>query len=138
MRLDIGQFGWLRDKITTEPWRSRIFGDMDFPTQILVNEYVGEMGIASHFEDEDSFGPVIATVSLISPTLMRLSKPLVHDNDCEELEDGGMTKVLLEPNSLFVMRGEAREVWRHGISRTAKVVPVRGGGTVRRDEGYRR
>ncbi len=35
-----------------------------FPTQILVNEYVENFGISSHFEDEDAFGDVIATVGV--------------------------------------------------------------------------
>ncbi|GMI21602.1 hypothetical protein TrCOL_g7407 [Triparma columacea] len=138
LREDIGQFDWLKSKMTSPPWRSLIFGSLPFPTQILVNEYVGVQGIASHFEDPSSFGPIIATISLLMPTLMRMSKPLVPDNDCEDLVTGGLTKVLLEPGSLLVMKGEAREGWRHGISRTAVNVPVRGGGTIRRDDGYRR
>lgn len=49
----------------------------------------GNAGIASHFEDEESFGPVIATISLISPTLMTLKKPKEHNNDCEDLHEVG-------------------------------------------------
>ena len=101
-----------------------------------VNEYEGTCGIASHFEDTSAFGPIIATISLISPTLMSLTKPKVKDNDCEDLSD--FTKILLEPCSLFVMEEECRFDWRHGISRTAELVPLPDGKFIRRDENYRR
>lgn len=142
--LDLGQLAFLQAKMESPAWRPYIFGDLAFPTQILVNEYVEEAGIASHFEDEQAFGPVIATISLLSPILMTLTKPLEHNNDCEELVDGGMVKVVLEPNSLFIMRGDCRYAWRHGISRKAKVVPYPlasargdGKGRRRRREGAR-
>lgn len=49
-----------------------VFGEdrKHFPTQILVNEYVENFGISSHFEDCDAFGSVIGTVSLVSPIFM--------------------------------------------------------------------
>ncbi len=95
-------------------------------------------GIASHFEDEDAFGPIIATISLISPTLMLLKHPKEHNNDCEDLHPDGLVKVLLEDRSLFVMQGDCRYKWRHGISRTAKCVPLPFGGVLKRDSKYRR
>jgi len=49
-----------------------------------------------------------------------------------------MTKVLLEPNSLLVLKEAGRFEWRHGISRSSKFVPLREGGTITRDENYRR
>ena len=83
--LDLSQFSFLIDKFVQSPEFSPIFGGTrdSFPSQILVNEYIGMNGIAAHFEDEEAFGPVIATISLLSPTLMILTKPKVHDNDCE-------------------------------------------------------
>jgi hypothetical protein len=33
-----------------------------YPDQVLVNEYVRNHGIRSHFEDTEAFGPVIVTV----------------------------------------------------------------------------
>ena len=70
--LDIRVFDWLRDKLESPAWRDRCFGEAPYPTQILVNEYNGLDGIASHFEDEEAFGETIATVSLLAPTLMSM------------------------------------------------------------------
>lgn len=51
---DLSQFDWLKEKIMGDTWHSRIFGTKEkydngddndysnFPTQILVNEYIGE------------------------------------------------------------------------------------------------
>merc|ERR1712151_484509 len=77
-----------------------------FPTQILVNEYLENFGISSHFEDEEAFGAVIATISLLSPIFMSLEKPREHNNSCQDLECE--LKVLLEPRSLFVMSEDCR------------------------------
>ncbi|CAE8603084.1 unnamed protein product [Polarella glacialis] len=92
---------------------------LDFPTQILVNEYLDNFGISSHFEDEEAFGRVIATISLLSPIFMSIEKPREHSNSCQDLLHE--TKVLLEPRSLFVMSGDCRYHWRHGISRHRQV-----------------
>lgn len=85
------------------------------PTQILVNEYVGQCGIANHFDDDDAFGDTIVTISLGQPIWLNLQKPRVLTNQCQDLIDE--TRVLLEKGSLFAMQKDARFLWRHGISR---------------------
>eukprot|EP01025_Chloroclados_australasicus_P042724 TRINITY_DN45431_c0_g1_i1.p1 TRINITY_DN45431_c0_g1~~TRINITY_DN45431_c0_g1_i1.p1 ORF type:complete len:175 (-),score=0.03 TRINITY_DN45431_c0_g1_i1:53-577(-) len=55
------------------------------PNQCLVNEYVRNQGISTHFEDTSSFGDTIMTVSLISPIFMTLSKPRFATNQCTDL-----------------------------------------------------
>ena len=101
-----------------------------------MGRYVGCNGIATHFEDEAAFGPVIATVSLLSPVLMSLQQPKDHNNHSMDLV--AKTKVLLERRSLFVMAGDCRYKWRHGISRAATHIPLPGGGVAVRDESYHR
>lgn len=91
------------------------FGDAGFPSQVLVNEYRNNLGIASHFEDFGAFGPVILTLSLVNPIYMTLKKPLMRTNGCDEYHE--IHKVLLEPGSLLVMEGDARFDYRHGISK---------------------
>lgn len=44
------------------------------PTQVLVNEYIGTMGIFSHIDDPYAFGQVLVMISLNDPIIMRLSK----------------------------------------------------------------
>jgi alkylated DNA repair dioxygenase AlkB len=94
----------------------KFFGDdKGFPSQILINEYRNNLGIASHFEDFLAFGPTILTISLISPIYMTLKKPKVRCNSCHEYWD--IQKIYLEPGSLLVMEGNARYEYRHGISK---------------------
>ena len=130
--LPISQFDWLKTKFETSPWKERVFGNNIFPTQILVNEYEGMSGISSHFEDEVSFGDVIATISIISPVLMSLQCPKEHNNDCQDLL--ASTKLLLMPKSLLIMAGDSRFKWRHGISRGARHVYLKDGSSLSRDE----
>lgn len=135
--LDIRQWDWLARKLQSKTWRARVFGNAPFPKQILINEYVGCTGISTHFEDEEAFGPVIATISLISPILMTLEHPRVHTNECTDMLEPP-SKVLLEPRSLFMMSESARYEWRHGISRH-RIVPLPNGSVVARNrDSYRR
>lgn len=91
------------------------FGDAGFPSQVLINEYTDRLGIASHFEDMEAFGPIILTISLINPIYMTLKKPTERTNACENYQD--IHKILLEPGSLLVMQDDARYNYRHGISK---------------------
>ena len=36
--LGLGEFDWLKERFESALWRSKVFGDTPFPTQILVNE----------------------------------------------------------------------------------------------------
>jgi len=128
-------------------------GLMEAPSQVLINEYKNNMGIASHFEDFDAFGPVILTVSLVSPVYMTLKKPAKlpdreesNINACDTYDD--IVKVLLEPGSLLVMKGDARYKYRHGIGKYKWVnLPREATATdetettprrIKRDDSYRR
>ena len=160
---DSGMRKWL-DK--TMPFFERE-GLMEPPTQILINEYKNNMGIASHFEDFDAFGPIILTISLVSPVYMTLKKPTIEPkihrendnsniinnenenennlNSCDSYDD--IIKVLLEPGSLLVMKGDARYKYRHGIGKYKWVNLPKSTDTpsermaatrIKRDDSYRR
>ena len=73
------------------------------PDQIIVNEYLAGQGIAEHI-DRDSFGPVVATVSLVESWPMLFKSP-----EDEEIE------VLLRSSSLALMTGASRTLWKHEI-----------------------
>jgi alkylated DNA repair dioxygenase AlkB len=75
------------------------------PDQVIVNEYLPGQGISAHVDHVPSFGPVVASVSLLSACLMEFTHP----------EDGTRVPVHLEPGSLCVMTGPARFTWRHAI-----------------------
>lgn len=71
--------------------------------QIIINEYLPGQGISKHI-DSPLFGPVVASLSLLSDTIMKLGK-----YNEEEKE------ILLEKNSLLILSGEARKDWWHMI-----------------------
>jgi alkylated DNA repair dioxygenase AlkB len=75
------------------------------PDQVIVNEYLPGQGISAHVDSVSSFGPVVASVSLLSACVMEFIHP----------EDRTRVPVRLEPGSLCVMTGPARSVWRHAI-----------------------
>ncbi|KAJ9442903.1 hypothetical protein DIPPA_31097, partial [Diplonema papillatum] len=72
------------------------------PDQLLVNRYGRGVGIAPH-TDQRALGPTVATVSLLSDTVM-------------EWEKGGRkVRTPLPVGTLCHMEGEARCLWTHGI-----------------------
>ena len=101
---DINEFKFIIDR----------FMDMNlfstFPDQILVNEYVGQMGIASHHDTEIAFGDTIVTLSLVNSCWLVLK----HEQE---------TKLLMEPRSLLVMKQDCRYLYKHGITKS-KWVPI--------------
>jgi alkylated DNA repair dioxygenase AlkB len=113
---DLDQFDFITEKLIELGYFTKELP----PTQILVNEYVGQMGIATHFDDEHAFGDTIVTLSLGTPVWMTLEYPRERTNQCQDLV--GQTKVLLERNSLFCMRQDVRFKWRHGIPKKSKWV----------------
>jgi alkylated DNA repair dioxygenase AlkB len=75
------------------------------PDQVIVNEYLPGQGISAHTDRVPCFGPVVASISLLSACVMEFSHP----------EDKTCVPVRLEPGSLYVMTGPARFTWRHAI-----------------------
>merc|ERR1719195_827145 len=77
--------------------------------QVQANEYLADSGIGVHVEDPAA-GPAFATLSLLQPVQLTLSRarngrPVPkEDRDREDC-----IKVLLEPRSFLVLQGESRE-----------------------------
>lgn len=94
--------GWLDTltrRLVAEGWFE------EAPDQVIVNEYEPGQGIAPHIDHPERFGPVIATVSLAAAVPLELHGP-----------DGQRRTQLLTPNSLLVLRGDARYGWQHAIA----------------------
>jgi len=77
----------------------------DTPDQVIANEYLPGQGISKHVDCEPCFGPVIASLSLLSPCEMVFRK----------LDGGARASVILEPRSLVILSGEGRYDWTHEI-----------------------
>jgi alkylated DNA repair dioxygenase AlkB len=79
-------------------WRCRV-------ACVVVNEYLPGQGIAPHIDKPDAFGDEIVSLSLGSAVGMEFSR--------------GDTKIvgLLDRCSLLIMKGDARQLWKHGIAK---------------------
>jgi alkylated DNA repair dioxygenase AlkB len=134
--LPISQMRWVIDKILAR--KEQFFGNdpANFPTQCLVNEYVRNMGIASHYDDDKAFGDVIALISLVNPVYMTMRLPKEQTNKCLEILDE--KKYFLEPGSLLILHGDARYRWRHGIQKTKHIQNPFTGEMIHRTENFRR
>ena len=74
--------------------------------QVIVNEYKPGQGISSHIDCEPCFKDTIVSLSLGSGCVM---------NFTNKFDKSKKIPVWLEPKSLVVLRGEARDKWLHGI-----------------------
>ncbi|MEO1200242.1 MAG: alpha-ketoglutarate-dependent dioxygenase AlkB [Pseudomonadota bacterium] len=77
----------------------------DTPDQVIANEYLPEQGISKHVDCEPCFGPVIASLSLLSPCEMVF----------RTLDGSAKAGIVLEPRSLVILSGEGRYAWTHEI-----------------------
>ena len=75
------------------------------PDQVIVNEYLPGQGISAHVDCCPCFGNVIASLSLLSPCVMQL----------QHARNGEVAALWLEPKSLLILSGPARNDWTHAI-----------------------
>jgi alkylated DNA repair dioxygenase AlkB len=75
------------------------------PDQVIANEYLPGQGISTHIDCEPCFGPIIASLSLLSSCEMVF----------RSTDPGAKVSIILEPRSLFVLSGEGRYRWTHEI-----------------------
>lgn len=92
---------WLVVKVHRDGW---LDGEV---VNCVVNEYLPGQGIAGH-RDHPAFGPTVVAVSLGGATVLELTNP-----DAPEI---GKQLLDLQPRSLWVLGGEARSHWHHGIA----------------------
>ncbi|MBD2013771.1 alpha-ketoglutarate-dependent dioxygenase AlkB [Microcoleus sp. FACHB-53] len=78
---------------------------VNIPDQVIVNEYQPGQGIVSHTDCIPCFGNTIVTLSLGSDCVINFT----HSQTQEE------AKILSQPGSLLIFKGEARYSWQHGI-----------------------
>ncbi len=75
-----------------------------FPENCVINEYIPPLGIGPH-KDYPAFGPTIACISLGSDIVIDFTSPR-----------GTKVPVIVPARSFWVMTGEARSAWTHGIA----------------------
>lgn len=77
------------------------------PDQVIVNEYLPGQGISAHIDAVQSFGDIIASLSLNSTCMMDFVKN--GDQSKQKYHQ------ILYPNSLAILSGPARYDWTHEI-----------------------
>ena len=103
----------LRETLITPLQNSVQDGSIGLPSpmlfdQLIINEYLTGQGIAAHTDHTSKFGPIVACITLGSGVEIEFTK-------------GGGAKqvdtqsVYVEPNSLYVMSGDSRYIWKHAI-----------------------
>ncbi|KAI8052213.1 hypothetical protein BDF22DRAFT_743789 [Syncephalis plumigaleata] len=78
------------------------------PDSVIVNEYERGQGIMPHTDAPSAFGPVVASLSLLSDCLFTF-----YSTD----ESNATFSIKLPRRSLLIMRGYVRYQLRHGISK---------------------
>ena len=79
---------------------------LDQLDQLIINQYLPGQNIAPHIDDPSKFGPVVVCFTIGSGVSIDFTR------------DGFPTySIYVEPNSLYVMSGESRSLWRHSIAK---------------------
>ena len=78
-------------------------------SEVLVTEYPSGAGIGWH-RDAPMFGPAVIGVSVASACRFRFRRTRAHRVESRTL--------MLEPRSLYILRGAARAQWQHSIPPT--------------------
>jgi alkylated DNA repair dioxygenase AlkB len=87
------------------------------PDQVIVNEYIGNQGIAKHIDCKSCFLGAVVTISLLESWEMIFSRKTKVGTDEK-------TKILLNRRSAAVIDGEARTDWFHEIPKRLKEAGV--------------
>lgn len=124
---------WLLPRVL----ESGVFSRLREINQVAANEYLERSGIGAHVEDPTSFGPNLATLSLLSPVEITLTPVEQLHQSNSGVDHGNWVKILLEPRSLFVLQDDSRYRFTHGIRRS-KIVTLSDGTSFRRGPDYRR
>lgn len=106
--------------------------------QVFINEYKHHQGIQQHIDSLD-FGPEICSLSLGHSTAFTFTHDLLEEKDKEETENPKTltVKMMVFPQSLLVMTGDARYKWKHGIP-YSKLVHMDHQKTFKRPNRFRR
>lgn len=74
------------------------------PDQLIINQYLPGQGIAGHIDHTVKFGPIVVCGTLGGGVEIEFTRA-GHETQ----------HVYVEPNSLYIMTGDARYEWKHGI-----------------------
>lgn len=105
---------WLDDTISIKLYDLKYMPQL--AEQVIINEYLPGQGIAAH-TDSPVFGPVVVSVSLLSPVVMEFIK-YANSNRTRPAVLGDSYQyynLVLQPRSALILTDEARYQWQHKI-----------------------
>lgn len=73
--------------------------------QLIINKYTHGQGIFDHIDHIKYFGSVIICITIGSGVIINFKN------------DNIKKKIYVEPKSLYIMSGESRYIWKHGIKK---------------------
>jgi len=73
--------------------------------QLVINEYLVGQELNFHFDHKDTYGAAICGISLCDAGVISFCKP----NGSEAFE------IYLPPRSLYLMTGDSRYIYQHGM-----------------------
>jgi len=79
----------------------------DCKCQLVINEYYSGQELLLHFDHHQTYGPVIVGLSLQGAGVLTFQ----HGKTGQEID------VPLPPRSLYLMSGDSRYVWMHGMTK---------------------
>lgn len=95
----------LKDKISEDIY-NKLLKDYSFD-QLIINRYESNQGIAMHIDNKTHFDGIILCVTIGSGTTINFSS-----------EDSKKTySIYVKPRSVYIMSGNARNTWLHGIDK---------------------
>lgn len=89
---------------------------------VIVNEYERGQGIMPHVDSPELFGPVVASVSMLSDCLMTFSPA----SSLSPGDQQAWYEALLPQRSCLLLTGDARYLYKHSISKSAVETTVDG------------
>ena len=98
--------------------RVPFFND-DLALGVVVLRYGPSGSLPPHVDDPHKYGPSVCTVGFGSPAVLQMQDPSSSSSSSVE-------RVLLEPGAAYVMSGDARYCWLHGIEGGADILTADG------------
>uniref|UniRef100_A0A8D8NZF0 Alpha-ketoglutarate-dependent dioxygenase alkB homolog 6 n=1 Tax=Culex pipiens TaxID=7175 RepID=A0A8D8NZF0_CULPI len=105
---------WLLTYVDRVNQLTGVFEENRKANHVLVNEYLPGEGIMAHL-DGPLFYPTITTISCGSHTVLEFQEPRGSDDVEVKLERRLVTKILVQPRSLLILKDAMYEKYLHSI-----------------------
>ena len=125
---------------------------------VVLLRYGSTGALPPHLDDPQKYGAAVCTIGFGSPAVLQMQLPRQHRSDSQHenalknadvnntiegqhflnpltQEDPFLQRILLEPGSAYVMSGEARTRWLHGIE-GGSTIALPDGRVISRDTRY--